>query len=258
MVMLTAAFDVSQDQPHRRFLVMAGFVSSAERWVEFDQEWRARLAKDGLSWFHMHSFAHSKKPFEGWEKQETRRRSLLSDLLDILSAHAFQKFGCVIQADAFSMLNQETRDKFAETAIAAAGKFCVGLVLGWKNRERYIQKFPEFVFEEGDSNKGSLIQAIKELTDRSPIFRAKKDNPEKGIMAFTPLQASDILAYEIKKITDTLSLPIPDDYRFRFPYEQLSRVHGETRILDFDSVPIGDMLLKVDQYFEEHPLGGAN
>jgi hypothetical protein len=258
MVMLTAAFDVSQDHPHKRFLVMAGFVSSAESWAEFEQEWRSRLAQDGLSWFHMYSFAHSINQFDGWRHQEARRRKLLSDILDITSGHAYQKFGCVIEADAFSMLNPETRDKFAETAIAAAGKFCVGFVLGWKHRERYVQKFPEFVFEDGDLGKGTLMKAVKELTGRDPIFRAKKDDPSKGIEAFTPLQASDILAYEIKKITDTLGQTLPDDFRFRFPYEQLSRIPGEPRILNFESVPIGDMLFKVDQYFEEHPPGKSN
>jgi hypothetical protein len=255
MVMLTAAFDVSQDQPHKRFLVMAGFVSSAEEWKHFDVEWRKRLAEDGLSYFHMHSFAHSINQFDGWRNQENRRRRLLSDLLDIVAGHAYHKFGCAIQADAFAALESGPRENFAETAIAAAAKFLVGFVMRWRDHERYQQRHPEFVFEDGDADKGTLMEAVKKVSGSYPIFRPKKDDPDKGIEAFTPLQASDILAYEIKKITDTIEQVLPEGFRFRFPYEQLSKIAGEPRILNFESVPIGNMLFKVDQYFEEHPLG---
>jgi hypothetical protein len=34
MVTLTTAFDVSVDEPEKRFLVMAGFVSDAHGWKE--------------------------------------------------------------------------------------------------------------------------------------------------------------------------------------------------------------------------------
>src|SRR5665811_1221978 len=43
MAMLQSAFDVSYEEPKRRFLVMTGFVSEAGEWAEFDRLWRARL-----------------------------------------------------------------------------------------------------------------------------------------------------------------------------------------------------------------------
>src|SRR5450759_1206912 len=82
--MLTTAFDISNDEPDHQFLVIAGFVSNAERWKDFDEEWRKRLAVDGLDYFHMQPFAQSTRMFKGWDKQEPRRRRLIGDLLDII------------------------------------------------------------------------------------------------------------------------------------------------------------------------------
>ena len=86
-VMLTACFDASGNyqDPKQPFFVVAGFISRADRWIKFDEEWRKRLASDGLSYFHAVDFAASQKEFAvGWRDNEKRRRQLLEDLLDII------------------------------------------------------------------------------------------------------------------------------------------------------------------------------
>ena len=255
MVMLTVAFDVSQDQPLRKHLVMAGFVSEAGRWGEFDQKWRARLKDDGFAYFHMQPFAQRKKPFQNLT--EGGRKNLIRDLLDIIREHAYHKFACVVPSESFSALSVEAQQHFASTAIAAAGKFCAGLVYQWRDENHYQDRNPRFVFEQGDPGKGSLIKAMEDLTGHTPSFEYKKDIPEKNILAFTPLQASDILAYECKKIADKLGKPLAPDFRFRFPYEQLNKIPGEPRLFPLGNVAEADMLMQVDKYFAEHPLGGS-
>jgi hypothetical protein len=240
MVMLTAAFDVSQDQPGRTFLAMAGFVSEAESWKEFDREWRQRLAADGLTYFHMNPFAQSRGPFNGWDRQEDRRRKLLSDLLDIIVAHARQKFACVVQAKVAAAMPDKAREIFGAELLAIAGSSIVGLVLNWRDREKY-QAQPELVFEEGDLGKGALMERIRTLTGQDPIFRRKKDSPQEGITGFTPLQAADILAYEVKKLTDEVGGVLADDFQLRFPYRQLNLIQGEPRIFTLETVRVAEM-----------------
>ena len=83
--MLTTAFDISNDESDDHgFMVIAGFLGYAEHWREFDVKWRARLAQDGIEYFHMNRFAHSTEMFAGWNTQEPRRRKLMADLLDII------------------------------------------------------------------------------------------------------------------------------------------------------------------------------
>ena len=254
MVMLSTAFDVSQDQPSRMFLVMAGFVSEAKCWEDFDSAWRKRLAEDGLKYFHMQRFAQSSKPFNvGWKDDEKRRKALMGDLLDIISAHAFRKFACVVQTSEFETLSADSKGKMGSTPLAIAGTFMAGLVKRWQIVEKYKQ-LPEFIFEDGDADKGTLIDAIKSATGQVPIFRKKKDSPEKGIVAFTPLQAADILAYETKRIADKVGHLLPADFRFRYPFQALHRMPEEPTVFNRESASVTDNLIAIDRYFEEHPL----
>lgn len=254
MVMLTVALDVSEPQPNRTFLVMAGFVSSAEQWAEFDRAWCQRLREDGLTYFQMRAFAHSDHEFKvGWRGNETRRQKLLRDLLEIITEHVYQKFAVVIQADAFDAISEDASSYF-RTMIAAAGKFIASQVYHWRDREGYRDN-PRFIFEDGDRDKGTLMDAMKEITGRTPGFEQKKDDPSRGIVAFTPLQAADILAYEVKQVADEVGRLLPDDFRFRFPYEQLDKIHGEPAIFTMSSVAAAEAIVKINRHFEENPLG---
>ena len=259
MAMIQTAFDVSYDHPRSRFLVMAGFLSSAEEWVEFDGKWRKRLADDGLPYFHMTAFAHCgthpQKPFDKtWIGKEERRKALIRDLLNITLDHAYYKFAVVVQKDAFDNLTPDIRAaQLGGTQLAMAGSFIVGLVANWKKIENYQTK-PEYFFEDGDIDKGTLMKVIKDKTGADPIFRPKVDDPDKGVVTFTPLQAADIFAYEVKQVADEIGHILPMDFRFRFPYTQLHKIRGEPRIFNLDGASVAEMLGRVDQYFIENPL----
>jgi len=197
LAMFTACFDTGGTDHDQEILMTAGFVSSAGDWIEFDEKWRARLALDGIEYFHMKEFAHSTDQFEGWKSQERRRRDLFSDLLDIISSHAYRKFGCGISIPKWnSLISEQTRDDFKMKAYCTAGMLCAALVDNWAFEEK-ISTPIEVVFEDGDAGKGVLQ---KSLSQRKPelIFRPKKDGKEDPkIRAFTPLQAADLLAYEL-------------------------------------------------------------
>jgi hypothetical protein len=253
MVMLATAVDVSIDEK-KKFLVMAGLVCSVEGWNDFDFEWRHRLRRDGLSCFHMSEFAHSTQTFKGFKNDEPRRRNLLNDLLEIIRAHAYRKFGSAIEAAAFTQMAPESREYFAPTQIAMAGRFLWAGIERWRLCEKYQQP-AELVFEDGDADKGSLIKIIKEITGTEPIFRPKCDRPEKEKPGFTPLQASDILAYETMKVLVKIDKP-GFDLQFRYPYKQLEHIPGVVRVLTPEIGPELEDALRVDEYFSKNPLGG--
>jgi hypothetical protein len=108
------------------------------------------------------------------------------------------------------------------------------------------------VFEDGDEDKGSLIEAVKQITGRAPSFEFKKDDAQKGIVAFTSLQASDILAYEIQKLSKKEARPV--DEPFRFPYGQLEKIPGDIRVLRADGAKVVDEFTRVVQFFDDNPL----
>jgi hypothetical protein len=183
MAILTTAFDASMEEPSKRFLVMAGFVSDAETWKEFDSAWRARLADDGIPYFHMNPFAMRQLHFRGWS--EDRRRELLGDLLGIISSNVYYKFGIVVEAEAMHDLRSIFKDRNI-AMLEVAGSMMTIEVEQWRIRNNYRNP-AEHVFEDGDFGKGRLCNAVKAATGKTPSFRSKKDIPEQDIIGFTPL-----------------------------------------------------------------------
>jgi hypothetical protein len=259
MVMLTAALDCSEDKD-RKFFVMAALVSSAKEWADFDVEWRARLKEDGLLYFHMSPFAHAtthpRKPFDkSWIGQEARRRKLLKDLLEITQSHAWHKFGCILPVQSFQMFSDITRQGFMPSMIATAARLLWPEIEIWRRREKFQQQ-ARMVFEQGDPDKGTLIKAIEAMTDRVPSFEFKQDYPEKGIVGFTPLQASDILAFEMQKQASELERA-NEDVQFRFPYFELEKILGDIMVLKAEGAKLMDAAARVADYFDKNPLGGG-
>ncbi len=122
MVVLAATFDASVDKT-KNWLAVAGFISSAGDWVDFDRKWRARLAEDGLTYFHMVDFAQSVEEFsKGWKKDEPRRRRLLNDLLEIIEGHVYHKVGVMVEIKGYDdVVTTTARDFMGTTAFAHVG-----------------------------------------------------------------------------------------------------------------------------------------
>lgn len=245
--MFTACFDAGGSQHDQEFLVVAGFISSADTWTTFDLLWRERLTKDGIRYFHMEEFAHFRGEFKnGWRNNEIKRRSLLSDLLDIIRSHAFRKFGCAIEHKQLTdVISKEQREKYLLDAYSFAGLYCAHQVNQWRVNEK-ISALPDLVFEDGDLGKGHLMDRLKKDGFGTPIFRLKKDAEISGRKspAFTPLQAADFLAYEIFLANKRWEDP---NYKARWGMEQFHRMMGD--LVKYDSNELN--LFKQDLSFSE-------
>jgi hypothetical protein len=215
--MLTAACDARMD-PGRAFLSVGGFVSSAMGWVDFDGAWRDRLAQEGLSYFHMAEFADSVGDFEALKKQQQRRRGLLTDLLGIIGSHAYRKFGVTVEVEAIDAeFSEQNKLGYAPNALALAGEVACGQAVLWAREEGSML---EFVFAEGDLERGKLAEQVKVLTGVMSTFRPKKDSPRTE--GFTPLQAADILVYQMS-LVGRQGTPRAT---FGYPFDELNRMPG--------------------------------
>jgi len=192
--MLVFAFDASGDdaRPH---LTVAGFVSSAADWEKFTVAWSNRLKQDEIEFFHAADLDNFWGPFRHWQDRpdrKTLRENLCADLMSILKAHVYQKFGSTVINDAFLKMDEKLREGFALCAYSLAGRTCEKQL-----REYLASHFTretEFavIFEAGDKGKGKLQKRISEDSGLQVTFLPKKD--------FVPLQAADWLAYEANKM----------------------------------------------------------
>ena len=215
--MLMAACDASTDS-QKMFLSVGGFVSSAAGWKGFDGEWRERLAQEGLSYFHMAEFADSVGHFEPLKIQQQRRRELLKDLLGIIVSHAYRKFGVTVEVEtADAEFAEQNKLEYAPNALALAGEVACGQAILWAREEGSTL---QFVFEDGDLGRGRFAEQVKILTGVMPTFRPKKDAPE--IQAFTPLQAAEILVYQMN-LVGRQGTP---RMTFSYPFDELNRMPG--------------------------------
>jgi hypothetical protein len=228
--MLSAAFDASGSKTDQAVLLVAGFVSSVDGWIEFDREWKARLLVDGLGYFHAQKFAQSSGPFRsGWKDNEQRRRDLLRDLVGIIRGNTHQKFATLIFNDIHAAeMSKEIRETFYLEAYPLAGRTVAKKVMDYA-RSFSARFAPEFVFEDGDFDKGKLMQRFANDGYPGPIFRPK-DTPNKkaGLMelGYTPLQAADLWAYELFLAEKKHRNGVPPE-EFRWASKELDRVPGE-------------------------------
>ena len=90
----TGYFDASGGKDHG-FIVVAGWLSTVERWKSFEIDWNNFLVKNKVSHFHMSEFAHSKGPFANW-KGEPRRAEFLGAAVHIISSHVEFGVACIV------------------------------------------------------------------------------------------------------------------------------------------------------------------
>jgi hypothetical protein len=82
--MLIGYFDESGTHRRAPVTTVAGFVSTDERWADFDDSWRYVLQEFGLSVFHMKECAHFTGEYERFRHDESDRRILLAALATVI------------------------------------------------------------------------------------------------------------------------------------------------------------------------------
>lgn len=226
---LVAAFDASGKQD-QACIVVAGFVSSHDDWQSFHTRWTERLHRDGLEYFHMVDFANCRKQFHtGWREDEPRRQSLYGDLIGIIQSHVYRQFACVIENDQFDKLSPESRKEYSLNGYVLACRTCAADVTKWKIREGFADVPTGFAFEGGDIGRGMLTKRFLEDGYPAPTFLPKKDAVKSDgtmVNGYTPLQAADILAYELHKPYRDILSEKPRIERFRWGFDQLCQIPG--------------------------------
>ena len=234
IVALTAYFDASGSEKGQPVLAVAGYLACTEAWLAFEKQWLQRLQADGLTYFHTTDFNAYQHEFkEGWRGDESRRVSLISDLVQIILHHAQRQFGVVVvNKEAKTELPESLRERCHINSYSLAGRTCAAQVRRWANSEG-LHVFPEMVFEDGDKGKGTLIKRLREDLFPDPAFRPKRDTigPDGFLRkAAIPLQAADLLAYECFDPTRKIQ---EDGYirRIKRTFEELRKVPGEVGLV---------------------------
>jgi len=180
------------------FIVVAGYLSTFEKWVSFATKWNLHLAAYDIPYFHMKEFSQSTGAFAGWNHQEDRRRSFLSKAAGIIEKHVERSFGCIVEFDTFERVNKRYGlNDIAGVPYSLAGINCVA-----KAGNALLGRNVAYVFEDGDKGKGELMRIMGQEGYPSPCFGPSRDIQKNGrvVKGIVQLQAADFAAYELRKV----------------------------------------------------------
>jgi hypothetical protein len=201
-------FDESGTHAGSDAMAIAGYISTKERWCGFDVEWKAALKDYGLDFFHMTDFAAGAGPYQSWSPDEKAAR--LEHLIGIINRHAQASLGIAIPVKLFHSVFSDKAKRiiggpyglavhraFLETADLVKTLHTDGMI--------------RYVFESGAEGAGAVLRSYqRSMKLQFPMF---KEMLRQAGLSFedkrcaTPLQAADILAYDLRnRLPRTLGL----------------------------------------------------
>lgn len=201
-------------------VVVAGFLTTLEQWIEFERNWKEAVASFGVTALHMRDFAHSNREFATWKHDEQKRQRFLSRLINIIRTRVRRGFAHAVLMDDYRQVN---RAFFLEDIIkpyAIAGRTCVASAARWAQRNNIDENLISYVFEDGAIDRGDLIYRL----ERDGKFNFTFANKSESVA----LQAADLLAYEHLLTNTKISKGIIDSYaQLRHPMKELDKInHG--------------------------------
>lgn len=190
-------FDESYTHPPAPLVYsIGGYVSSYIQWKKFRKEWKMALAEAEVSYFHMVDFQACKPPYGDWSKQ--RRINLLKTLHKIIHNRVQRSFVSTVIMEDYNRLTGEQKRAFG-TPHAYAAINCMKHIATWCNENHYNAPM-DYIFEKGSPHDKEIRLIFENL-----LGVKEKEFYRVGSFEFAdkrdvlPLQASDVLAYEVTK-----------------------------------------------------------
>ena len=233
MLSLTAYFDESGDSedPVKNFMGLAGFIAPADVWKQVERGWD-EVVNDA-------EFAASQGQFVGWEK--TRKDKLHQALIAIPVKAELVPVAAIVHLKSFNDLTESQRTTF-KSAYTLSAQECIGLasikatILASSERVSMVfarqetygalePRGPNNLDQAGDLE--NLFYAVKRLLPHGQAIGSYgASTPQRSI----PLQAADMLAWELTKEFETI-LQDPPPRPMRKSLRELLRAGGNAPLI---------------------------
>jgi hypothetical protein len=200
ILMLQAFIDESLSHEKPAVFVMAGFISTAEKWAAFSDEWqRVCDATPRLSHLKMNDAMRLKGEFAGWSA--TQRDQKLQLFLDAIADHAKGAIFCTLQHDIYRAVFKENEK--LPRALKSPYFFLLYAIiekLANNQQELGLDGPVDFIFDDQVIEKPRIIEAWDLFKAAAPVPRhligqTPAFQDDKRVL---PLQAADIIAWVIR------------------------------------------------------------
>jgi hypothetical protein len=229
MSLLTVYCDESGTDAKNRVATVCGYIGQVSEWRKFEQDWTPTL---GRRPYRVKMMQH-RVDLETWHGEFTpergwnpyRRNAFLTELHPIIKSRTKVALGSAVIKEDWEDVMPDWLKRFFGGVYGWCAHECVVASRVWCERPIRRYKHPiNWVFEKGASGQTQVAQMFAEL-ERDPTlgkeFRI-------GTLKFAskdvvPLQAADILAYEIFKQVENQIVDRGEKHDVRFSVKDLIR-----------------------------------
>jgi hypothetical protein len=200
--MFSVYFDESGTHDGSPAVAVAGWISTDVQWERFSRAWTAVLRAAGLNppVFHMTDYESRRGPFSGWH--QNKRVRVLQRLQGLIRRRTKQPIAVAVIVDAFEKGRRERKVAPNMSPYGFGVVECIKRVGAWADEVGHNEPIA-YYFEDGNRWRSHVFTATT-VVERTPDYRARF---RFGTWGFgykdqvIPLQAADILAYEVWKET---------------------------------------------------------
>ena len=197
VLVLDGYFDESGTHAGSDAVAVAGYLSTSEQWELFEREWQTALHEWGVECFHMTDFSNRAKVYRSWTDQECRFR--FARLVSIINRHTLASIAIIIPVKSYNHIFSKQGKRFVGGPYGLAASACFMDAAKVMDAD-YPSARIAYVFEAGAPGGGEVLKVFQwnysdiENRTRFKLLSLKFEGKE-----FVPLQAADILAYEMHK-----------------------------------------------------------
>ncbi len=221
--------------------VLAGYVSTVERWKSFSDDWDIAL-KSGIKPLEHFKAAEAeslRKQFHGWSEED--RDAKVAELADIVIRHAMFGLSAILSWESYQSVQGEYPAHYINP-YALLFHSIINSAVHRMNRLCIDDKI-EFIFDDQGMDgvnavrnyrlaKDELPQAIRDRVSGLPMHRHDKD--------LLPLQSADMAAWQVRRCFYENRHHINDisQYAFRPLLQRLNVVPHVSEIYDLNTLDI--------------------
>lgn len=180
--------------------VMAGFISRAENWAKFSDEWKEALeAHPSIAYYKSSEAFSLQGQFLHWKEAARDEKVLL--LANIIKRHVAAALSSTVSHEDYAATLRGRINKFMDRAYFHLFLGVMFSAYVWEH-ENGIDEEIEFIFDEQlhDSDEIQAIYSqIRELAPERYEKLVKHRPSHKSDLSALPLQAADMLAWHIRK-----------------------------------------------------------
>lgn len=201
MAILRAYFDDSGDEDDPQILAtsLCGYIGKLDNWQYFEDEWQKTLKKHDVPYLHMKEFAHFKKHFAKYKEDIAGRDSLLIDLIKVIQDSHLEGITTSVDLNDLRDFNQgNTNDELVNgySLNLYTAMWIISNCWPKTNIEIFLDKTNDVHKKIDIATK--YAKADKNYHDDGylHIFPLNK---QLSFIDILPLQAADLIAYEVRK-----------------------------------------------------------